>query len=191
MNIIPGITAYSKKEFRKQIKAISWAKKVHFDVMDGQFVRQKTAFGSVKNAQVHLMVKDASRNLKGSEVVIHAESKSPLKALLLAKKRGIEAGIAFNPSTKVNKVLVSTADFALVMTVKPGASGQKMKKASLKKIRQIKAVKRIPVGVDGGVNSSTILSAKKAGADFVIATSAVTLAQHPKNAFAALKRILK
>ncbi|HLC32294.1 MAG TPA: hypothetical protein VJJ82_00545 [Candidatus Nanoarchaeia archaeon] len=190
MKIFPGITAFSKKELDNQFRRVSWARKIHMDVMDGMFVEYKTSYRLVKKAQVHLMVKNAQKCFaRAKEVIIHAESSSPFAAVVKAKKLGIKTGIAFNPSTRVSKELVKVADFALVMTVEPGASGQKMKTSALRKIKQIKRIKRIPVGVDGGVNRRTIKFARKAGADFVVTTSAVTLAQNPRKEFLALTKL--
>jgi len=186
MRIVPGILARSAKEFSRQAKCVAWASKVHVDVMDGKFVRQKTSQGKISTSvQFHLMVRDAQKYLRGKEI------KSPLVILKNAKTKGLRAGIAFNPETSVIRELINAADFALVMTVNPGRSGQKMLRNALKKIKLIKKLKRISVGVDGGINFSTILAAKKAGADFVVATSAVTLAKDPRKAFKELKKLCR
>jgi ribulose-phosphate 3-epimerase len=190
MKIIPGILARSKAEFQEQAKRVAWAPRVHIDVIDGLFVPKKTVALPRKGAQFHLMVIDARKYLKGEEVIMHAESHHPLEAMRFAKKHRMRVGIAFNLSTKVRADLVKAADFALVMAVKPGASGQMMRRVALKKVKQIKRIKRIPVGVDGGVNNSTILYAKKAGADFVIATSAVTLSKNPRKEYDLLKNMM-
>src|SRR3989344_6754493 len=192
MRIVPGILARSAKEFSRQAKCVAWASKVHVDVMDGKFVRQKTSQGKISTSvQFHFMVRDAQKYLRGKEIIVHAESKSPLVILKNAKTKGLRAGIAFNPEASVIRELINAADFALVMTVNPGRSGQKMLRNALKKIKLIKKLKRISVGVDGGINFSTILAAKKAGADFVVATSAVTLAKEPLKAFKELKKLCR
>ncbi len=192
MRIIPGILARSGKEFDKQIKSVFWADKVHIDIMDGLFIKEKTKAKKIpRNAQLHLMVKNPVKWVKKypeNEVIIHSESKESFKALELAKKQGQKAGIALNPETKISKKFLKLADFVLVMSVHPGKSGSKMLKAPLKKIKEIKKSRRIPVGVDGGINLKTVRGAAKAGADFAIATSAVTLSAHPKESWKLLKK---
>ena len=80
------------------------------------------------------MVADPSKNIilcekyKAKEVIIHSEIKQPLKAMNLIRKNNMRAGIALNPSTDPEKVrnLIKIADFVLVLSVKPGLSGQRM-----------------------------------------------------------------
>lgn len=203
MNIIPGILARTPLELSMQLSRVTWAKKLHVDIMDGKFVPNKTVtlltlkkYLPKISLQVHLMAYkphlyiDKFARLGAKEIIVHAESSDHIDHVLLdIKKHRIRAGIALNPETKVEhcKAALAIADTALVMTVKPGFSGQEFMTTAMKKISQIRKIKpTIRIGVDGGINEDTIRLVKDA--DFAVATSAVTLAQDPKKAYARLKR---
>ncbi len=201
--IIPGILVNTLEELKEKLHLLSWAKKVHIDIMDGKFVPNKTiqlrALSKIlpnMDMQIHLMAYKPHKYISGCanlgvrEFIFHAEAtKKAAETLEMARDFGMKAGIAFNPETKMDKDLVRHADIALVMTVHPGYSGQQLMKRPLHKIAEIK--KRNPaiyVGVDGGINSQTCRLAAHAGADFAIATHAVTEAPEPKKAYAELMK---
>ncbi len=204
MEIIPGILCKTLKELKEKLKLLSWAKKVHIDIMDGKFVPNKTISAlALKKAvpkmemQIHLMaykphlyVNQFAR-LGAKEFIFHAEAtKNVCETLEEARQAGMKAGIAFNPGTKIDQHALIHADIALIMTVHPGFSGQTLIKKSLHKIAEIKKHNpTIQTGVDGGINHQTCKLA--AGADFAIATSAVTGAQEPKKAYNELKKKCK
>lgn len=194
MKIIPGIMARTKKEFDRQLKAVSWAKKIHIDIADGSFVKGKTVFTHIpRKAQLHLMVQTPFLYLKKfpkSEVIIHAEAGNAINSLRRAKHNNQKIGLALNPETNIPLNLLMLADFVLIMTIKPGKSGRKMIYSTLKKIKLIKKFRRIPVGVDGGINAKTVKAVEKAGADFAISTSFVTLSENPKKSLRMLKNQL-
>ncbi len=198
MEIVPGILVHTLKELKEELHKLSWAKKVHIDVMDGRFVPNKTIQAlTLKKAlpkmdmQIHLMAYkphtyvESFARLGAKELIFHAEaSKKTAETLEMIRETGMKAGIAFNPETKINADAVKHADLALVMTVHPGYSGQQFLKTPLRKIAEIK--KHNPViiaGVDGGINTQTCRMAAHAGADFAIATHAVTEAPNPKKAY--------
>ena len=112
-----------------------------------------------------------------------------MKTLQFLRKKNKKIGVAFNPKTRITK-LVKLASFVLVMTVNPGRSGRKMITSALSKVKAVKKIKDLPVGIDGGVNEKTIGYTKRAGADFVVATSAVTFAKNPKKAQQILKKLI-
>ena len=196
--IIPGILVHTLKELKKELNKIKWAKKVHIDIMDGKFVPNKTIQAmALKKAlpkmdmQIHLMAYKPHKyvqqyaRLGAKELIFHAEAtKKTAETLEMIREKGMKAGIAFNPETKIDSDAVKHADIALVMTVHPGYSGQALIKKPLKKINEIK--KQNPViktGVDGGISTSTCCLAMRAGADFAVATHAVTEAKDPKKAY--------
>ncbi len=204
MQVIPGILARTAKELKEQLERVSWAKKVHIDIMDGKFTPSKTITAMtlakyLPNAdiQIHLMAKKPHTyihnfsRMGATEIIIHAETAHAEKVLADIKQHGMKAGIALNPETapEHHKKAIKEANFALVMTVHPGYAGQMFLKTPLSKITNLSAINsRLRVGVDGGINLQTIKQAKTAGAQFAIATSACTLAKDPRQAWKALKK---
>ncbi|MBW2990944.1 ribulose-phosphate 3-epimerase [Candidatus Woesearchaeota archaeon] len=182
----------------------STANSVHFDVMDGKFVKQKSFdYKLVAEVQtnlkkvVHLMVKQpekvVDKYLKAGAdgIVFHIEAtRSPRKLIDKLKKKDVRIGLALNPETPVKRIekFLSDIDFVLVMTVKPGKAGQKMIKASLKKVKSIR--KKYPmkdIAVDGGINADTAHEAIIAGANILIAGSYVFGSDDPKLAIDLLR----
>jgi len=201
MEIIPGILAHNLKELKEQLKRVSWAKKVHIDIMDGRFVPNKTISAlTLKKAlpkmdmQIHLMAYkphkyvNAFSRMGAKELIIHSEaSKNTPEVLEFIREKGMKAGIAFNPETSVEKDALVHADLALVMTVHPGFSGQTFLKTPLRKITEIKRHNPLlKVGVDGGINLQTCRMAREA--NFAVATHALTEAEEPRKAYLALKK---
>ena len=180
------------------------ANSVHFDVMDGKFVPQKT-FNHELVAKVqtnlkkvvHLMVKQPEKVVdkyiaaEVQTIIFHIEAtRSPRKLIENLKKKEVRLGIALNPETPVKKIesYLKDIDLVLVMTVKPGKGGQKMMKAPLKKVKSIR--KNYPmkdIAVDGGVNADTAHEAIKAGANILVAGSYVFGSDDPKLAIDLLR----
>lgn len=188
--IIPAIDVKTKKELKKEIKLVSFVDKVHIDIMDGRFVSAKTITAKEVNSlkrtpkiQIHLMsfnVLEQLRKFKHKniiEFIFHVESEKQLENVISQiKKRKLKAGIAFNPETNVEKYkkALKELDLALIMTVHPGFSGQKMINSCLKKVNQIKKInKKIQVGVDGGVNKNDIKKVQISDCNFAAVTSAI------------------
>ena len=185
---------------------LSWAKKVHVDIMDGRFVHNKTiqamtlAKANPKmDLQIHLMAHKPHtyiskfERLGAKELIFHAEaSPKPAEVLEDIRQTGMKAGIAFNPATQIDKDALVHADLALVMTIHPGWSGQQLLRTPLRKIAAIKKCNPIiDVGIDGGFNLHTCKLVAKAGADFAVATNAVTNAENPQKAYREIKRKCK
>ena len=203
MEIIPGILVHTLKELKEKLHLLSWAKKVHIDIMDGRFVPNKTIQAlTLKKAlpkmdmQIHLMAHkphtyvNSFARMGAKELIFHAEAtRKTAETLEMIREKGMKAGIAFNPETKINPDAVKHADIALVMTVHPGYSGQSLIRMPLRKIAEIKKHNpTIIVGVDGGINNQTCRLASLSGADFAIATRAITDAENPKKAHQELTR---
>lgn len=170
---------------------------IHLDVMDGHFV-PNLSFGVPLAAAVrktvtipihtHLMVKEPERMipwfLPHSDMVgFHIEATShPDQCLSLIHDAGRPASVSVNPDTpldKLNPILRETDD-VLVMSVFPGRGGQNFIPASLERIRELKSAlvklgSKAVISVDGGINPNNCRAVAEAGADWVIAGSAVLL----------------
>ncbi len=174
---------------------------IHLDVMDGNFVSQ-LAFGQkmlellVKESPVpvhaHLMIQNADEQiesyirLRPYLLTVHFETCRHLDNIInMIISEKIGAGIALNPSTPVSFLenVLYKINRVLILTVNPGFGGQKFIEGILPKIRKTKGLIKnyyetsddkniINIGVDGGINTSTIIAAKNAGADTFIIGSA-------------------
>lgn len=173
------------------------ARWIHVDVMDGHFVPNLT-FGpplvrSWRAAEpalfldAHLMVENpmdfarAFREAGADSITIHAETTKDARRDLRAIRRlGAGAGISIKPRTPVKAIrdCLDSADIVLVMTVEPGFGGQALIPSTLNKVRELDLLRRseghrFRLQVDGGINRSTIAMALAAGADSLVAGSAV------------------
>lgn len=168
---------------------------IHLDVMDGHFVPNIT-FGPVvleslrkcsqKTFDVHLMIEPVDPFIEGFAkagadiITFHPEAGAhPHRTVQLIKSFGKKAGISLNPSTPVSALdhLLGDIDLVLVMTVNPGFGGQKF----IPLLDKIKAVREridacgraIDLEVDGGINAETAKQVVDAGADVLVAGTAV------------------
>ena len=199
MNILsPSILAADFSRLGEQIKEVerAGAQYLHIDVMDGVFVPD-ISFGmpvilSVRNCSdiffdVHLMIDRPERYIKefadcGADLInFHLEATEDV-AGTIQKIRflGKKAGISISPKTPVKAVepYLRLADMVLVMTVKPGFGGQKMIPECLDKVREVRAmVDRMglhtDIEVDGGIRPDNVHLALEAGANVIVAGSAV------------------
>jgi ribulose-phosphate 3-epimerase len=113
-------------------------------------------------------------------ISVHVEACDLSDILPKIRNLGCKAGCVINPPTPVKDILpyVPLADFVLVMTVNPGFGGQKMIESCVDKIASIRSFidergLKIPIEVDGGINSQTVADATAAGADIIVAGSAI------------------
>jgi ribulose-phosphate 3-epimerase len=183
---------------------------IHVDVMDGHFVPNITIGPPVVRAikrvtslplDVHLMIADPARYLTafadaGADFLsVHVEATPHLhKTLTEIKKLGVQAGVALNPSTpeRVLTEIATEVDFILVMSVKPGFGGQKFIPRTLTKIVAIqeilkKAKNEAPIEVDGGISQSNAGDVVAAGADMLVAGSAIFGSPDPSQAIEMLR----
>jgi ribulose-phosphate 3-epimerase len=183
------------------------ADRVHVDVMDGHFVPPITVGPMVVEAlrratrlpiDVHLMVEHPERHLEtfaragAATITVHVEAAVHVhRALGEIRALGLQAGVALNPGTPAEAVaaLADVADGALVMSVNPGYAGQAFIPSVLPKIGRLRAL--LPglawVGLDGGVSPATAPAAVAAGADVLVAASAIF--QAPEGIEAAVARL--
>ncbi len=197
--VSPSIIAidYNNKELlQKSLKELedAGATMLHLDVMDGEFVENKTFdykfVEEVKDLtdlilDVHLMVKEPYHQIQnyvdaGADIItVHYEAcKDIERTLNLIKKNNCLAGVAINPSTEVdelkdilNKNLV---DLVLVMSVEPGKCGQKYINGSAEKVMMLKELdKNIDVQIDGGITEENAVLVRKSGADIIVSGSTI------------------
>lgn len=186
------------------------AEYLHLDVMDGQFV-PNISFGpdfikalrphSKAVFDTHLMIKDPLRFVDafadaGSDVItVHIESCDNFRETLeYIRSKGIKAGAVIKPATPVSalKEYLPLIDMILIMSVEPGFGGQSFIPASLDKLREAGVMIEesgcdIDLEVDGGVNLKNAAEIKAAGANILVAGSAVFHAPDPAAAVMALK----
>jgi ribulose-phosphate 3-epimerase len=183
---------------------------IHVDVMDGHFVPNITIGPPVVRAikrvtslplDVHLMITDPARYLTtfaeaGADFLsVHVEATPHLhKTLTEIKELGVKAGVALNPSTPASALneIATEVDFVLVMSVNPGFGGQKFIPRTLTKIDTIqgileKAKNAASIEVDGGLNQSNVRDVVAAGADMLVAGSAIFGSPDPSQAIETLR----
>jgi ribulose-phosphate 3-epimerase len=184
-----------------------------FDVGDGHFIPEIT-IGPIVLASIaplargwgaildcHLMISEPERHFEaiaragGHSVTFHLEAcDDPARAIALARSLDLAVGVACNPETPVEELAAAAedADLALCMSIHPGYSGQELMADAPGRIARLRELlpDRVRVQVDGGVNASTIRRVRDAGADLLVAGSAVFWRDDPALGYAELVRLV-
>lgn len=206
MNLAPSILAADFCELGKQIDIVEKAgvSCLHVDIMDGMFV-PSISFGmpvlkclkkhSKLFMDVHMMVDRPERyveeliKLGADGVTIHVEAcRCVSDTLAIIQDHGVRAGIALNPETPVREIIpyIDMADLILVMTVHPGFGGQSYLAGSIDRIKMVRDMingqkRDIRLEIDGGIYLNNLKMNLEAGADVIVAGSAVFEGDIEKN----------
>jgi ribulose-phosphate 3-epimerase len=215
VEIEPSLYASDFSQLGVQLEALhtAGARVFHFDVGDGHFIPEIT-IGPIVLASIsplvrgwgarldcHLMVAEPERHFEaiakagGDSVTFHVEVvDEPARTTAAARALGLGVGIALNPETDVDEAVGAAegADLVLCMSIHPGYSGQAFMPDALERLAALRA--RLPeamrIQVDGGINGDTARAARDAGADLLVAGSAVFWKDDPASAYRELVEVV-
>ena len=211
----PSILSADFANLGEQVRMLdeAGAQYVHIDVMDGMFV-PSISFGmpvikSIRECSdrifdVHLMIEEPGRYIDdlaevGADLItVHAEACKHLDRTIEAiKEKGLLAGVALNPATPLSAIewILPKVDMVLIMSVNPGFGGQKFIPESLDKIREARKMitdqgLSVDIQVDGGIYQTNVKEVLDAGANIIVAGSAVFKGDPAENT-KAMMEILK
>ena len=215
VEVEPSLYAADFSQLGRQIEVLmrSGCRIFHFDVGDGHFVEPITigpivlqwisglVHGYEGAIDVHLMVENPAKyfgpiaEAGGDSVTFHYEAVDDVAATVrAAREHELEVGIAFNPDTRPSAVaaVADGVDLVLCMSIHPGYSGQRFMPEALGRVRQLRAL--LPAGmhvqVDGGIGPDNIRAVHAAGADLLVAGSAIFSREDLPRAYRQLVRAL-
>jgi ribulose-phosphate 3-epimerase len=212
--VAPSILSADFRNLEAEIKKVeeAGADMIHVDVMDGHFVPNITVGPLVVKAarkttklplDVHLMIENPDRYIPdfakaGADIIsVQVEaSKNLEKDIALIKQNNVKPGVVVNPDTPIDAVfhVLDRVKMVLIMSVNPGFEGQKFMPQVLPKIKKLRSliVSRklsVDIEVDGGINLETAPQAVEAGANILVAGSAIFYAEDYKAVIHKLKAI--
>jgi ribulose-phosphate 3-epimerase len=216
LEVEPSIYAADLSRLGEQLGKLAegGARVFHFDVGDGHFIPEIT-IGPVVLASIsplvharggvldcHLMVERPERHFEaiaragGDSVTFHVEAcEDPLDNIAQARSQGLGVGVAFNPETAVEDAATAAdgADLVLCMSIHPGYSGQPFMDEAPERISRLRELlpPDVRVQVDGGVSAETIRLAREAGADLLVAGSAIFWRDDPAKAYRELAELVR
>ena len=198
MKLAPSILSADFSNLLKDVKIVEEAgcEYLHIDVMDGHFVPNITigplVVESLKGKtdmifDVHLMIEEPEKYIEGFSkagadiITVHQEAPVHLhRVIQLLKAQGVKAGVSLNPATPISTLeyVLEDLDMVLLMSVNPGFGGQKYIPAMTEKIRKLKEMiaekgLKVDIQVDGGINPENVREIVSAGADIIVAGSAI------------------
>jgi ribulose-phosphate 3-epimerase len=212
IDIAPSILSADFSRLGEEIESVvrGGATILHVDVMDGHFVPNITiglpVVKSIARAtelpiDAHLMISEPGRYAKqfveaGARMVsVHVETDAHLhRTLMSIRNAGAQAGVVINPATPVENIVEALpfADYVLVMSVNPGFGGQQFIDTSIDKVRRLRRLidergLDTRIEVDGGIDLGNVASVVAAGAEIIVAGSAIFGANDPEAAVRGLR----
>ena len=213
IKLAPSILSADFARLGEEIKAVeeAGAEVIHIDVMDGHFVPNLTLGPVVVKSirhfsklpfDVHLMIQNPDQYLEafaqaGADwISVHVETCPHLhRTISHIKSLGKKAGVVLNPATPLESLdyILEEVDYVLVMSVNPGFGGQSFIPSALRKVRTLKEIIRerrleVFIEIDGGVNLETIGEVVRAGAEVLVAGSAIFGTQDYRATIKALRQ---
>ena len=198
IKLAPSILSADFARLLEDVKKVEKAgcEYLHIDVMDGHFVPNITLGPAIVKSlrkdvnmvfDTHLMIEDPDNYIKdfvdaGSDlIVVHAEACRHLhRTIQNIKSYNVKVGVALNPATSIESIkhIIEDVDMVLIMTVNPGFGGQSFIESMLEKIKELKQLiddknLNVDIQVDGGIKPDNIHKVVEAGANIIVAGSAI------------------